>query len=109
MGQFIESNPIIPGNKALNRRSSFIRCIKVNIPIQLVLFMFTAIALDGGVSFQIWYFTMTAYWSLTTLIWVLHRNRLSKTDVFLVKWGFWLALIMTPIVTVLFWRLYGYT
>ena len=109
MRRFRKSNPIIPGNKALNRRSLFIRCIKVNIPIQLVLGMCTVIATDGGVLFQIWYFTMTAYWALTTLIWVFHRNRLSKTDVFLVKWGFWLALIVTPIATALFWRLYGYT
>jgi hypothetical protein len=93
---------------AAHRKSLFIRSIKVNIPIQLVLGVFAAVATDRGGLFQIWYFTMTSYWALITLIWVLHRNRLSKIDVFLVKWGFWLALMITPIATTLFWRLYGY-
>ena len=89
------------------RRSHLTRATKLNIVVCGVVGLLCAVALDGGVTYQIWYFAMAAYWSATLLIWSFHRNSLSRLDLFVVRWGFWVALFTVPFLTALFWRLYG--
>lgn len=89
------------------RRSQLTRATKLNVVVCGVIGLLCAVALDGGVSFQIWYFAAAAYWSATLLIWSFHRNDLSKLDLFVVRWGFWVALFMVPFLSALFWGVYG--
>jgi len=91
----------------LSRRSHLTHATKVNIVMCGVIGLLFAVALDGGVSFQIWYFATAAYWSATLLVWTFHRNDLSRVDLFVVRWGFWIALFTVPFLSALFWRLYG--
>ena len=89
------------------RRTHLIQAIKINLVVCGVVGLLCAVSLDGGVSFQIWYFAMAAYWSATLLIWSVHRKNLSRIDVFVARWGFWISLFTVPFLTALFWRLYG--
>jgi hypothetical protein len=89
------------------RRSHLAHAIKINLVVCGVSGLLCAVALDGGVSFQVWYFAMAAYWSATLLIWSVHRQDLSRLDVFVVRWGFFIALFTVPLLMALFWRLYG--
>jgi hypothetical protein len=89
------------------RRSDLARAIKANLVICGVSGLLSAVALDGGVSFQAWYFATAAYWSAMLLIWFFHRKDLSRLDVFIAAWGFLIALFTAPLLAGLFWRLYG--
>jgi hypothetical protein len=51
------------------RRSHLTHAAKINVVVCSVIGLLCAVALDGGVSFQIWYFAMAAYWSAILLIW----------------------------------------
>lgn len=83
------------------------KSIKGNLALCSVIGLLCAVTLDGGASFQVWYFAMAAYWSATLLIWSVHRKDLSKLDVFVARWGFLIALLTVPFLMGLFWRLYG--
>lgn len=67
------------------RRSYLTRAIKINLAVSGFIGLLCAVALDGGASFQVWYFAMAAYWSATLLIWFVHRENLSRLDVFVAR------------------------
>ena len=89
------------------RRRRVIRSIKLSLFFCVLVGVLAATATDGGALFQIWYFATAAYWASTGLIWVLHRNTLSRTDVIIVAYGFVIALVTVPFLMNFFWRLYG--
>ena len=89
------------------QRKHLTRSIMINLVVGGVMGALCAMNLDGGISFQIWYFTMAAYWSATLLIWACHRKSLTAVDLFIARWGIPIALVTVPFLMRLFWRLYA--
>jgi hypothetical protein len=64
--------------------------------------------LDGGLCLQLWAFSMAAYWGGCGLILIRRWKAPTKTDIFMIRWGFLiLCLVVTPAFSGLIWRLRG--
>ena len=59
--------------------------IQVALIFQLVVGILTSLMLDGGVTFQLWCFTMIAFWGGVLLVRTRRPSNPTKTDLFMIK------------------------
>jgi len=71
--------------------------IALSVLGQIVLLPVAAISSFSELMFKMMATAITAYWVLVASIWRRRRNGLSKTDIFLLKWGFY---VLFPLVYV---------
>jgi len=88
-------------------RLRLLRSTRNNLIASGIVGFLTAISLDAGLTFQMWYFAMAAYWPALLMIWWFHRRNLSKLDLFIARWGFLISFFAAPFLAGEFWRLYG--
>ena len=81
-----------------------------SVAVQGVLGLLAVLVLDGGMCFQMWAFSMAAYWGGGSLILLRRWRAPTKVDIAMVRWGFLiLCLVVTPAFSGLIWRMRGVT
>ena len=68
--------------------------------IQFVLLTLTAMAFDGGVSSRVCVQAMLAYWLMVAWLALRRWSNLTKADVFLIRTGFFLWLVVAAAVEI---------
>jgi len=68
--------------------------------IQFILLLITAMAFDGGVSNRVCVQAMLAYWLMVAWLALRRWSNLTKADVFLIRTGFFLWLVVAAAVEV---------
>ncbi len=81
--------------------------LKVALLLQIIIGLFAAIAIDGGLLFELWWRPMAAYWGCFIVMVLRRPNTPTNLDLILVKWGFVLLIPCTFILSVLIWRWMG--
>ena len=81
--------------------------LKIALLLQIVIGVPAAIAIDGGLLFELWWRPMAAYYGCFIVMVFRRPNAPTKLDLILVKWGFVLLIPCTFIFSVLIWRWMG--
>jgi hypothetical protein len=81
--------------------------LKVALLLQIIIGLGAAIAIDGGMTFDMWWRSMAAYYGCYAVMVFRRPNTPTKVDLFLVKWGFVLLIPFIPIISVYMWRWTG--
>ena len=74
---------------------------------QAFLLALAAMLVDCGQAFQGSVYAVIAYWVGFLIIMVRRRNRLTKVDMFLIRWGYIVLWILSPVVVSIIWNLRG--
>ncbi len=84
------------------------KALQVSLAFQVAYGILGATAADGGALFQIWIFSMLAFWGIFLVILSRRRHSPTKTDLFLIRWGFPILFpFVTGTVAHFVWRLKG--
>ena len=76
--------------------------------VQCVLGIVACLMLDGGISLQMWAFSMAAFWGGSIIVLIRRARNPTRLDVALIKWGFLaLCLIITPLLSEVIWIIRG--
>ena len=70
------------------------QALRVQAIIQAMLLLITSLILDTGRVFTYTLFIVTSYWLLVAIIYLRHRNNLSKFDVAVSTFGFPLVAVL---------------
>ncbi len=81
--------------------------LKAALLLQIVTGLLAAIAIHGGLLFELWWRPMAAYWGCFIVMVFRRPNTPTKLDLILVEWGFVLLIPCTFIFSVLIWRWMG--
>jgi len=77
-----------------------------SLAIQMVLGVIAGLMLDGGMCFQMWAFSMAAFWGGCALVLIRRWKAPTKADLAVIRWGVLaLCLVVTPAFSGLIWRL----
>ena len=102
----LERSAKTPGGGALS--GEYWRAIQVSLCFQLVLGFFAPFVTDQGVTLQLWFIAMAAYWGGAALIVARRPARPTKTDLFLLRWSFpFLMLAVAAPLALGIWRARG--
>jgi hypothetical protein len=72
---------------------------------QTFLLVLSAMLVDGGRAFQGSVYALVAYWIGFLIIMVRRRRSLTQADKLLIRWGYVMLWIVSPLVTTFVWSL----
>ena len=80
--------------------------VRVAAVVQVVMGLFISRSIDAGVSFELWWRAVVAFWGVFIVMILRRPYTPTKVDLILVRWGFIpLFLLLTPVVLAVAWRL----
>jgi hypothetical protein len=82
--------------------------IQLSLVQQAVVAVLGSLILDGGNLLRACLYAIAAYWIGFALIWFRRGVAVTKTDVFLVRWGFLILCVASLFLTGFIWRLRGH-
>lgn len=97
----------VPRGKYSFARTPLPDAILFSLVQQAVVGILGCLILDGGALLQSCLYAIAAYWIGFALIWFRRGAAVTKTDVFLVRWGVLILCVASFFVTGLVWRLRG--
>lgn len=62
--------------------------LKVALLLQIVIGLFAAVAIDGGLLFDLWWRSMAAYWGCLIVMIFRRPNAPTKVDLWMIRYGF---------------------
>lgn len=75
---------------------------------QMPILLLSSLVLDGGGIAQVCFFALVAFWVGVGVLHIRRRGALSRVDLWLIRWGYILACIISFFVTRLVWAWRGY-
>ncbi len=76
--------------------------LKVALLLQIIIGLFAAIAIDGGLTFDVWWRSMAVYYGCLVVMLFRRPNAPTKVDLWMIRYGFApLFFPITPMLTVL--------
>ncbi len=81
--------------------------LKAALLLQIITGLFAAIAIDGGLLFELWWRPMAAYWGCLIVMVFRRPNTPTKRDLILVEWGFIPLIPCAAIISFFVWRWMG--
>jgi hypothetical protein len=98
---------IYNGGSQMKKAATYKDSIQVAVVFQIAVGVLGSLMLDGGATFQIWCFTMLASWGGVLLVKARRSANPTRTDPFLIKWGFVPLFIPTMLLSGMIWRCTG--
>ena len=83
------------------------RALSLAVLQQLLTFPLAALILDGGGMLLCWVFAVAAFWGAAGLMLRRRARVLTALDVFLLRWGFFIVLVISFVVARWIWGLRG--
>jgi len=85
----------------------FVRSVAVGVVSQLVLFLLTALMLDGGQLHRQCIVAMIGYWSVTAMLIVRRRKTPTNADLLFLRWGMLGLMAVIPLIGAIVYRIIG--
>jgi hypothetical protein len=98
---------IYNGGSQMKKAATYKDSIQVAVVFQIAVGVLGSLMLDGRATFQIWCFTMLASWGGVLLVKARRSANPTRTDPFLIKWGFVPLFIPTMLLSGMIWRWTG--
>jgi hypothetical protein len=86
---------------------AFMSALKVGVVTQLVLFILTALIMDGGRTNRMCVMAIIGYWIAAAAILIRRRHTPTRVDLLFLKYGIWGLMIVTPMIARLVYRMIG--
>ena len=89
-------------------RKAYREAIHDALGIQVLLGVLTSLMFDCGMTFQMWYISMAAYWPMAIMLLIRGIKKPNRIDPYVIRWAFLLLIIVvTPVTTGIIWRWRG--
>ncbi len=86
---------------------TFASAVKLGVVVQVVLFVLTALILDGGRSNKMCIVAMIGYWIVVAVMMIRRRTVPTRTDLLFLRYGMLALLAIVPLLAAAVYRVIG--